>query len=159
MKSISQMIVYHKISYGQLVKLALETRHFFYRLIIALTLSQNLRRRLAIRSNREKVARTHSQRFCKRSEVFLNSNIGTSIAVLLNSISTASSSIHWGYWGRVFDRSHLKLGSIIMTKFRNDWLELSMNLLFLKRGVWSTIALWWLAKIETPHEHCWAWRE
>ena len=44
------------ISYGQLVKLALETGHFCYRLIIALTLSHNLRRRSAIRSNREKVA-------------------------------------------------------------------------------------------------------
>ena len=158
MKSISQMIVYHKISHGQLVKLALETGHFFYCLIIALTLSQNSRRRLAIRSNTENVARTPSQRFCKRSEVFFNSNIGTSIAVLLNSISTASS-IHWGYWGRVFDRSHLILGSIVMTEFRNDWLEFSMNLLLFKRGVWSTIALQWLAKIETAHEHCWARRE
>ena len=153
MKSISQMIVYHKISYGQLVKLALETRHFFYRLIIALTLSQNLRRRLAIRSNTENVARTHSQRFCKRSEVFFDSNVGTSIAVLSNSISTASSCIHWGY------RSHLILGSVVMTEFRNEWLEFSMNLLLFKRGVWSTIALQWLAKIETPRKHCWARRE
>jgi len=39
-----------------LFKLALETGHFFYCLIVALTLSQPLRRRSAIRSNREKVA-------------------------------------------------------------------------------------------------------
>ena len=140
------MIVYHEVSS---VKLALETGHFFYCLIVALTLSQNLRQRSAIRSNREKVARTHSQRFCKRSEVFFNSNIGTPISVLLNSISTGSSSIHWGHWGRVFDRSHLIFGSIVMTKFRNDWLKLLMNSLLLKRWVWSTIALWWLGKIET----------
>ena len=95
------------------------------------------------------MARTHSQRFCKPSQVFFNSNIGTPISVLLNSISTGSSSTHWGNRGRVFDRSHLIFVSIVMTKFRNDGLELSMNSLLLKRGVWSTIALWWLAKIET----------
>jgi len=116
----------------------LETGHFFYCLIVALTLSQNLRRRSAIRSNREKVTKAHSQRFCEPSQVFINSNIRTLISVLLNSISTASSSIHWGHWGRAFDRSPFIFGSIVMT--RNHWLELSVNSLLLKRGVWSTIA-------------------
>ena len=126
-----------------LVKLDLEIGHF-YCLISILTLP-NLRRLSAIRSNRENVAGLTRSGSANPQKSF-NSN---PISVLLNSISTGSSSIHWGHWGRVFDRSHLISGSIVMTKFRNDWLELSMNSLLLKRGVWSTIALWWLAKIET----------
>jgi len=134
---------------ASLVKLALESGHVCYCLIVVLTLSQNLRRRSSIWSNRELVAMTHSQRFCKPSQVFFNSNIDTPISVRLNRISTGSSSIHWGPWGRVFDRSAFIFGSIVMIKFRNDWLEFAVNSLLLKHGVWSTIALWWLANIDT----------
>jgi len=134
-----------------------ETGHFFYCLIVALTLSQNLRRR----SNREKVTRTHSQRFRKPSQVFFHSNIGTLISVLLNSISTVSS-IHWGHWGRVLDRSPFIFGSIVMT--RNHWLELSVNSLLLKRGVWMVCALFshtphvtWSCHMTLWHPFIWVW--
>jgi len=130
------MIVYHKISYGQFSQTSLRIRT---RLLLSNNCTNTLPKPKTTISHTilELVARTHSQRFCKPSQFFFNSNIDTPISVLLNRISTRSSSIHWGHRGRVFDRFALIFGSIVMT---NNWLELSMNSLLLKRGVWSTIA-------------------
>jgi len=100
-----------------LVKLALETGHFFYCLIVALTLSQNLRRWSAYDPIEKKWLDSLAAVLQTLGNLF-QLQYRPIHWVQLNSISTGSSSIHWDYWGRVFDKSHLILRSIVMTKFR-----------------------------------------